>query len=106
MALPSLTPEQRDAALQKAREARTARAKVKDELKSGEVTFADLLSLADIDDVVGKMKVTSALESLPRIGKVRAGKMMETQGIAPGRRLRGLGARQTEALLAALADVK
>jgi hypothetical protein len=105
MALPTLTPEQRESALQKARVARTARAAVKNDLKTGKVTFAELLSKVD-DEVIGKMKVSSALEALPRIGKVRASSLMEVQGIAPTRRLRGLGARQSDALVAAVAEIK
>ena len=44
---PSLTPEQRAAALKKAAEARRVRAEVKAKLKMGLVTFDELLELAD-----------------------------------------------------------
>jgi ribosomal protein S13 len=37
---------------------------------------------------------------MPGIGKIKAKRMMETLGIAENRRLRGLGDRQREALLA------
>jgi ribosomal protein S13 len=39
------------------------------------------------------------LESLPRIGKVRARQIMEEIGIDENRRVQGLGVRQKEALL-------
>jgi hypothetical protein len=96
---PSLSPEQRAAALQKAAEARTARAELKERLKMGQLSLADALASADSDDVVGKLKVVTLLESLPRVGKVKARKVMEDVGIAENRRVRGLGAQQRQALL-------
>ena len=55
------------------------------------------------DDTVGKMKVSTVLESLPGVGKVRATKIMEKLDISASRRVRGLGAEQREALLAEFA---
>ena len=40
------------------------------------------------------------LKALPRVGAVRAGRVMERLDIAANRRLRGLGKHQTAALLA------
>jgi ribosomal protein S13 len=51
------------------------------------------------DDTVGKMKVSTVLESLPGVGKVRARKIMERLDISASRRVRGLGAKQRESLL-------
>ncbi|NUS73642.1 MAG: integration host factor [Corynebacteriales bacterium] len=99
MALPSLSPEQRAAALEKAAAARKERAAIKDKLKHGEMSLADLLDAADKDDIVGKMKVSAVLESLPGIGKVRAAQTMEKLKIADSRRVRGLGENQRRALL-------
>lgn len=99
---PALTPEQRTAALAKAALARKARAEVKDHLKSGRVTLKELLGKAGSDDIVGKMKVLAALESLPGTGKVKARKLMEQVGISETRRLQGLGAKQVESLLEAI----
>lgn len=99
MALPTLTPEQREQALKKAAEARKKRAEVKGELKSGKRTLADLLKTADNDDTLGKMKVSTVLESLPGVGKVRAQKIMEELDISATRRVRGLGSKQRGALL-------
>jgi ribosome recycling factor len=102
MPLPELTEEQRKQALEKAAEARRKRAEIKAELKSGTRTLKDLLSKTD-DDTVGKMKVSNVLESLPGVGKVRATKIMEKLDISASRRVRGLGAKQREALLAEFA---
>jgi hypothetical protein len=99
VALPSLSPEQRAAALEKAAAARKTRADVKDKLKHGGMSFAEVLESAATDDVIGKMKVIAVLESLPGIGKVRAVQTMEKFKIADSRRLRGLGENQRRALL-------
>ena len=96
---PALTPEQRAAALEKAAKVRRERAEVKDKLKMGSLTLADLLTQADSNETIGKMKVVSVLESLPGLGKVKARRLMETVGISDSRRLQGLGAKQREALL-------
>lgn len=101
MAPPKLTPEQRAQALAKAAAARQQRAAVKQALKEGSVTLAELLARAD-DKAIGGLKVSAALTALPGLGKVKAGRLMERLGIAESRRLRGLGAKQKEALLAAL----
>ncbi len=99
MPLPSLSPEQRAAALEKAAAARKARAELKDQLKRGDATLTDVLGRADADEVVGKLKVSAVLEALPGIGKVRAAQIMERLRIAESRRLRGLGEHQRRALL-------
>jgi hypothetical protein len=96
---PVLTPEQRTAALQKAAEARTARAEVKERLKMGSLTLVDALQQADGSDVIGKLKVQALLESLPGLGKVKAKRLMEELEISETRRVRGLGAQQRKALL-------
>ena len=96
---PSLRPEQRAAALEKAAQARKARAELKEKLKMGQITLASLLEKASTDDLVGKMKVISVLESLPGIGKVKARKLMDEIGVAETRRLQGLGSNQRERLI-------
>ena len=98
---PSLTPEQRQAALAKAAEARRARAEIKERLKMGSITLAELLTQAETDDMVAGIKVLAVLESLPGVGKVKARRTMDEVGIADTRRLRGLGDQQRKALLAA-----
>ena len=94
---PQLTPEQRAAALEKAAEARAARAEIKARLKMGSMSLAD--ALASDDSNVGKLKVVSLLESLPGVGKVKARRVMDEIGIADNRRVQGLGAQQRASLL-------
>ena len=98
MALPSLTPDQRAAALEKAAKARKDRAEVKNNLKRGAITLPAVLKQGQSDDTVGKMKVSALLEAMPGVGKVRARQIMERLGIAESRRVRGLGANQRTAL--------
>lgn len=98
---PVLTPEQRAAALEKAAAARRARAELKERLKLGSITLAEVLEQGQDDELVGKTKVLAVLESLPGVGKVKARRTMEEIGIADSRRVRGLGVQQREALLAA-----
>ena len=95
---PSLSPEQRQAALQKAAAVRRQRAELKDRLKMGSITLQELLAQAESDDIVAKMKVLAVLESLPKLGKVKARRLMEEVGISETRRVQGLGANQRQAL--------
>jgi transposase len=100
VALPTLTSQQRAEALAKAAAARQRRAEIKARLKHSGESLGAVLDLGEKDDVVGKMRVTALLESLPGVGKVRAAQIMERLGIAPTRRVRGLGAKQRAALVA------
>ena len=95
---PPLTEEQRRRALEKAAAARRKRAELKEQLKSGRTSLKDLLERTD-DEIVGKMKVSNVLESLPGVGRVRARKIMERLDISESRRMRGLGAKQKGNLL-------
>ena len=104
MALPPLTPEQRAAALEKAAAARRARAELKARLKANGTSLADVLRSGDTDEAIGKMKVEALLEALPGVGKVRAQRIMERLEISPSRRVRGLGAKQREALTREFGD--
>src|SRR3954467_11697532 len=91
---PTLSPEQRQAALDKAAAARRERAELKEKLKMGSVNLRELLALADNNDVVANMKVLAVLESLPGVGKVKARRTMDDIGISETRRVRGLGDQQ------------
>jgi D-serine deaminase-like pyridoxal phosphate-dependent protein len=101
MPLPELDDEQRRAALAKAAEARRIRAELKQMLKAGEVSLGDVLARADSAEALAKMRVSDVLEAMPAYGPVKARRLMEDLDIAPTRRIRGLGPRQREALLAA-----
>lgn len=98
MAVPALTPEERQQALEKAKAARIKRAQVRDELKSGALTLQQVLDMRD-DPVVGRIKAITLIETLPGYGKAKAEKIMKELDIAESRRLKGLGERQRKALL-------
>ncbi|MEO5983539.1 MAG: integration host factor, actinobacterial type [Pedococcus sp.] len=99
MALPPLTPEQRAAALEKAAVARRERAAVKNRLKYAQGSLKEVIADGKGNDVVGKMKVSALLESMPGVGRVRARQIMQEVGISESRRVRGLGTNQISALL-------
>ena len=63
MTLPTLTPEQRAEALEKAAAARSQRARIKSELKSGELKLSEFFAASETDEVLGKMKVRALLDS-------------------------------------------
>ena len=100
MALPPLTPEQRAAALAKAAVARRERAAAKNRLKYSQGSLADVITEGKDNEIIGKMKVSALLESLPGVGRVRARQIMDEVGISESRRVRGLGANQAAALIA------
>ncbi len=96
---PTLSPEQRQAALEKAAAARKQRAELKDRLKMGSVSLKELLDQGQNNEVIGKMKVLAVLESLPGLGKVKARRVMDEVGISDTRRVQGLGEQQRRKLL-------
>jgi len=100
---PELTPEVRAAALEKATRARRTRAEAKEKLKMGSLNIRELLEQIAGDGeesrALASLKVLSALESMPGIGKVRARRLVEELRISPERRLQGLGRNQRQTLL-------
>ena len=71
MAVPQLSPEERQAALEKAKIARAKRAEVREKLKQGELTLEQVLDMRD-DPIIGRMKVSALIETLPGYGKTKA----------------------------------
>ena len=67
-------------------------------VKAGKLTLAQVIDMKE-DPVVGRMKVSTLIETLPGYGKAKAEKVMKELQIAESRRLRGLGERQQSALL-------
>lgn len=100
---PQLTPEARVAALEKATRARRTRAEAKQKLKMGSLNMRELLAEIEGEGeearALASLKVLSAIESMPGLGKVRARRLVEELKISPERRLQGLGRNQRESLL-------
>ncbi|HEY7225218.1 MAG TPA: integration host factor, actinobacterial type [Micromonosporaceae bacterium] len=99
MPLPTLSDEQRRAALEKAAEIRKARSELKEQLKSGKTTLTTVLHRAESEEMVGKLRVSELLQAMPGIGKVKAVQIMDRLKISETRRLRGLGNQQRRALI-------
>jgi hypothetical protein len=97
--LPPMSDEQRADALAKAAAARRQRAEIKALLKTGSLTLAEVLDRAETDDIVAGTKVYPLLASMPRMGKIKAKRLMEDLNIAENRKIRGLGSRQRADLL-------
>lgn len=98
MPIPELSAEARAEALEKAKQARIKRAEVREKIKSGELSIQQVLDLRE-DPIVGRMKVSTLIETLPGYGKAKSEKIMSELAIAESRRIRGLGERQRAALL-------
>ncbi|CAI9409910.1 MULTISPECIES: integration host factor, actinobacterial type [Aestuariimicrobium] len=100
MAIPTLTPEQLQAARAAATKARRERADLKERIRTGQLSLSDALDQAASNEVLAHLKVVDLLKSLPRVGEKRAAEIMERLEIAQNRRLRGLGRHQIAGLKA------
>ena len=95
--LPQLTPEERHAASQKATETRRERARLKCEMKEGNLSVAAAIELP----VMQRMKVFEFIRAIPGIGINRAREFMLSNSIPDNRRVGGLS-KHRRALVIAL----
>jgi GNAT superfamily N-acetyltransferase len=95
---PERSPQQRARAREQALAARRRRAEARAAVSEGRWSLVDLLDRCATDNDYARIRVRDALSALPGIGDVRSLEIMEDMGIAPSRRLRGLGSRQQAAL--------
>lgn len=93
---PRLSSRARRKAGEKAVLARQDRAKVKEQVASGELFFFDLFK--DERKSITRMKLVDLLQSVPGIGHARAQIIFEKTKISPSRRIGGVGHRQIELL--------
>lgn len=96
MSLPTLTPEQRAAALEKGLAVRRLRAELKKDLANGNTSLET--AIESDQDFIKATRLVDLLKALPKIGPQKAAEIMAELGIAPNRRVGGLGARQKQAL--------
>ncbi len=94
-----LTEAERAAALAKARSSRAHRARIKAEVKAGNLTVAQVIDMAIDDEAIAKMRVCELLESISGVGKVRAVATLDRLGISRTRRIMGLGHHQRSLLI-------
>jgi hypothetical protein len=95
--VPGRSREQRLRALQLANEIRSARAQLKKDLASGKIDPAQIL--AQPPEYLRTARVRDVLLALPKIGSVKAGRILADCGIAHSKTLGGLTERQRTELL-------
>ena len=95
--VPGRSREQRLRALEQANEVRSARAALKKELASGRIELGQIL--VDPPLCVRTARVRDVLLVLPRIGSVRAARILAHCGIAHSKTLGGLSERQRGELI-------
>lgn len=99
-AAPERTLHQRRDALQRANEIRTRRAQLKRDLKGGRVSIHDLLLKPP--EYLETAKVLDMLLAVPKIGRVKANKVLTTCRISPSKTIGGLSERQRAELVSLL----
>lgn len=87
---PMPTPEEREAAMARAADARRARNELVEGLRAGSTSLKYVLDNAHDDYTVGRMRVLAVVESLPGVGEAEARRALEDLGIAATRRVRTL----------------
>ena len=95
---PKLTPAQRVAALDAAKQARRTRAAIKHQIRTGELRILQVIELASTNEAIAKMRVFELIEAIPGIGKVRATSILDKLGISNTRKIQGLGVLQLQKL--------
>lgn len=73
---------------------------MKQAVRAGAMSVADVLARRDSDDVVARMRVVDLVVAVPGIGPARAERVLDDCHIARTRRLAGLGDHQVKALIA------
>lgn len=81
--------------------ARQQRAKIKAQLRDGEMTVAEVLEHRT-DPVLHRLRLRDILTSLPGIGQARAALIAELSEIEPDRRLGHIGEHQSRRLVEVL----
>src|ERR687888_212215 len=97
---PQRSRTQRMAALERANEIRTKRAKLKRDLRTGKVNPQGLL--LSPPEYILTAKVSDMLMSVPKYGKVKVNKILTQCRISPSKTIGGLSARQRAELVSYL----
>jgi hypothetical protein len=101
---PSTAPErsltQRMEALQRANDIRTRRAQLKRDLKGGRVSIHQLLTAPP--EYLETAKVFDMLLAVPKYGRVKVNKILQTCRISPSKTIGGLSERQRAELVSLL----
>lgn len=97
---PVRTPDQRLEALRHANAIRSRRAFLKCEMKAGRMTATVIL--LDVEDALLSMKAFDLLSALPKVGRVKAARILNTCRVSQSKTVGGLSARQRSELIALL----
>jgi len=97
---PERSLTQRLDALQRANKVRTQRAQLKKDLRAGRTSIHALL--LNPPDYVETAKVVDMLLAVPKYGRVKAGKVLQTCRISPSKTIGGLSERQRTELVSLL----
>jgi len=87
-------------ALQRANSIRTARAQLKRDLKAGRMSIHDLL--LEPPEFIETAKVFDMLLAVPKYGRVKVNKILQTCRISPSKTIGGLSERQRTELVSML----
>lgn len=98
--VPERSLQQRLDALERANRVRTHRARLKKDIKAGRLSPIDVLLSGD--PLVANMKVMELLLAAPRIGRVKANRLLFVQRVSPSKTIEGISERQKTALVSAL----
>ena len=94
---PERSLDQRMEALRRANDIRSRRAQLKRDLKSGQVSISAVIS--NPPEFVMTAKVFDMLMAVPKYGKVKATRFLNTCRISQGKTIGGLSDRQRSELL-------
>lgn len=97
---PERSLDQRMEALRRANEIRSRRAQLKRDLKAGTVSIVEVIG--DPPDFLLTAKVFDMLMAVPKYGKVKATRFLNTCRISQGKTIGGLSDRQRSELLEVL----
>lgn len=98
--VPERTTDQRMRALQKANDIRTRRAQLKRDLKAGKTKIETLL--LDPPEYVLTAKTFDMLLAVPKLGRVKANRILSVCRISPSKTIGGLSERQRGELVSQL----
>lgn len=102
------TPErslaQRMEALQRANDIRTKRARLKKRIKAGKVSVAQVV--AEPAPELHTMKLFDVLLATPKVGKVKANRIVQQARVSPSKTLGGLTERQRGEVVPLLPGVR
>lgn len=97
---PERSLQQRMEALQRANDVRSKRAELKREIKAGKADLGELL--VEPPEFLETAKVFDLMMAMPKVGRVKANKVLQRTRTSPSKTIGGLSLRQRQEILALL----